>query len=289
MDLKRIIRKEVFKRLNEGMSDEGVPDLKYYAFDWDDNIMYMPTQIIVLDDNDEEVKMSTEDFAEYREMIGKEDFDYKGKTIVGYAQRPYRFFTVEGDKNFMTDCMLAETGPSWSDFVECINGGSVFSIITARGHTPSVMKEAVYNLIVSNHQGIDSKQCVENLKKYIQLVMDQDASGLSDKEVIDDYLELCYFAPVTNPSFGGGSASNPEEGKINALRYFISYCRELSSMIGAKGMFKNDIMNNEPSIGFSDDDLRNVEKISGFLEKEYPEKPVDVYLTKGGKKIKYDK
>jgi hypothetical protein len=31
---------------------------------------------------------------------------------------------------------------------------------------------------------------------------------------------------------------------------------------------------------------RNIEKISGFLEKEYPEKPVDIYLTKGGEKRK---
>ena len=30
-----------FKKLNisEGISDIGTPDLKYYAFDWDDNIL----------------------------------------------------------------------------------------------------------------------------------------------------------------------------------------------------------------------------------------------------------
>ena len=286
MNLKTIIRKQVFKIIKEGISEEGTPDLKYYAFDWDDNILFMPTTIIVLDDNDEEVKMSTEDFAEYRGEIGKENFEYKGRTIVGYANNPYRNFTVEGDKNFLTDCMMAKTGPSWSDFVECVNGGSVFAIITARGHSPEVMKEAVYNLIISNHDGIDSKRCVENLKKYIELLMDQDASELSDKDVIDDYLELCYFAPVTNPGFGGGSASNPEEGKIMALRSFISYCKELSNEIGVRGLFKNDMLNKEPKIGFSDDDPRNIEKISGFLEKEYPEKPVDIYLTKGGEKKK---
>ena len=30
----------------EGFDPEGNPDLKYYAFDWDDNIVTMPTQII---------------------------------------------------------------------------------------------------------------------------------------------------------------------------------------------------------------------------------------------------
>jgi hypothetical protein len=29
--------------------------------------------------------------------------------------------------------------------------------------------------------------------------------------------------------------------------------------------------------------------MNDFLEKEYPEKPVDIYLTKGGEKIKYNK
>ena len=45
-------------------------------------------------------------------------------------------FGVEGDKKFIVDSLLAEPGPSWNDFVECINGGSIFAIITARGHTP---------------------------------------------------------------------------------------------------------------------------------------------------------
>jgi len=43
--------------------------------------------------------------------------------------------------------MKAPTGPAWNDFVEAVNNGSIFSIITARGHTPSILKNAVYNLI----------------------------------------------------------------------------------------------------------------------------------------------
>ena len=65
--------------LLEGFDDAGSPDLKYYAFDWDDNLMYMPTKIILKDDNGNEVPMSTEDFAEHRHQIGKEDFDYDGQ------------------------------------------------------------------------------------------------------------------------------------------------------------------------------------------------------------------
>ena len=287
------IKKHVYNQLNkrklvkEGFDDEGTPDMKYYAFDWDDNICFMPTQIIVLTENEEEVGMSTEDFAEHRHQIGVEPFPYKGTTIVGYANDTYRNFTVKGDKRFIIDSMVASPGPSWNDFVECINGGSILAIITARGHTPDVLKESIYNFIISNHNGLNSKTLVGNLKKYRNLannpISESFDLNVDDKEIIEDYLNMCRFHPVT---YGSGSAANPEQGKIDALRGFISYCQELASEIGKKAFFKNDIENNEiiPIIGFSDDDPRNTEKIKDFLSSEYEKSPVKVYLTKGGEK-----
>ncbi len=286
------IRKHIFneikkRRLLEGFDDEGKPDTKYYAFDWDDNICFMPTQIMVLTENEEEVGMSTEDFADHRHQIGVEPFNYKGTTIVGYANNPFRNFRVEGDKRFIIDSMVAAPGPSWNDFVECLNGGSIFAIITARGHNPEVLKEATYNYIISNHNGINSKTLVENLKKYRNLsdnpISESFDLKVNDKEIIMEYLDMCRFYPV---SFGEGSAANPEEGKIKAMREFISYCRDLAREIGEKAFFKNDIGNNEviPTIGFSDDDPRNIEKMKEFLSSEYEEKPVRTYLTKGGEK-----
>lgn len=280
MSVKRII-KEFFeeKQLREGFDPQGNPDLKYYAFDWDDNIVTMPTQIILLSDDDQEVGMSTEDFAEYRSMVGNEPFEYKDKTIVGYAKDPYRNFSVVGDSAFIIDSMTAKPGPSWSDFVECINGGSIFAIITARGHTPSVLRESIYNYIVTNHDGIDKDTLIENLKKYRKMVGSK-SSG--DMDMINEYLDMCKYYPVT---YGEGSASSPEEGKIKALREFISYVREMANTLGKKAFLKNDIKNNFiPRIGFSDDDPKNVEKIKSFLDKEYEDKPVKTYLTKGGNK-----
>ena len=103
--------------LLEGFDDAGSPDLKYYAFDWDDNLMYMPTKIILQDEKGNEVQMSTEDYAKYRHDIGVNDFDYKGHKIVGYANEPYRNFRKEGDKQFKIDSMKAKPGPAWSDFI----------------------------------------------------------------------------------------------------------------------------------------------------------------------------
>ena len=47
-------------KFNEKLEGKGI--LLYYAFDFDDNILTMPTQILVLDQNGEEVGMTTEEF-----------------------------------------------------------------------------------------------------------------------------------------------------------------------------------------------------------------------------------
>ncbi len=278
------------KKINEGFDNEGNPDSKYYAFDWDDNLLYMPTKIIVLSDNDEDIEMSTEDFAKYRSKIGKESFNYKGKKIVDFSSNPFVNFGVKGNKKFIIDSMLAKPGPSWPDFVECINGGSIFAIITARGHDPKTIKEVVLNFIYSNHLGINNKLLIDNLNKYRSFSNDNVSENIkvrfNNKDLIMDYLNLCFFNPV---SFEGGNASDPEKGKINALRKFISYCKEMAKEIGDKAFFRNDIENKEiiPSIGFSDDDQKNIESIKNFLKNEYDNSPVKTYLTKDGEKINY--
>ena len=94
---------------------------------------------------------------------------------------------------------------------------------------------------------------------------------------------MCKYHPVT---YGEGSASNPEEGKIKALREFINYVKYQSQKLGQKVTFTNDVKNNfVPLIGFSDDDPGNIESIKKFLDKEYEESPVKTYLTKGGDKL----
>jgi len=286
MNINKYVRNFVKNKLNEGFTEEGNPDTKYYAFDWDDNIMFMPTSIIVLSENDDEVPMSTEDFAEHRHQIGKEPFSYKGTTVVDFAPDPFRNFGVKGDKRFVLDAMVASVGPSWNDFVECINGGSIFAIITARGHNPKTLKEGVYNLIMANKNGLNSRTLAENLYRYRnignEVTGENKTKALTPKE-LREYLDLCRFYPV---SFGEGSATNPEEGKIKAMREFISYCKQMAQEIGEKAFFKNDVENNEilPIIGFSDDDPRNIDKMKEFLDDEDTEKLVKTYLTKGGEK-----
>lgn len=276
MNYKKIV-KEI---ISEIIQDQMKPTMKYYAFDWDDNLMYMPTKIYLKDENGKSVGMSTEDFAEYRTEVGKEPFDYEGHTIVGFDDDAFRDFKVTGDKKFLVDAMKAPTGPAWDDFVEAVNNGSIFAIITARGHTPSVLKQGVYNLIQRNMHGLDKKEIVKNLRKYRDISEEDD---LTDDELIKTYLEMCKWHPV---SFGEGSAANPEELKVSAMRQFMEYVKNLSQRLQEKAYMKNKISNYfTPYIGFSDDDLKNVQTMKKHFDDE---SGLDIYHTGGGKKTKFE-
>ena len=268
------------KVVTEGFDDLGMPTLKYYAFDWDDNLMFMPTKIIVESSDGDEVGMSTEDFATYRSMIGKEPFDYKGKSIVGFSSDPFRNFGTKGDKKFLLDSMKAKAGPAWADFVEAVNNGSIFSIITARGHNPATLKEAVYNMIVSNHRGLNKDLLIKNLVKFRDFADDE---KVGKQDLIREYMDLLKFYPVT---YGQeDSASSPEELKVVAMKDFISYVKEQSAKLGTKVFLKNGIKNKFiPQIGFSDDDIKNVK----VMKKEFEDEPsLKTYSTAGGIKTRY--
>jgi len=276
MDHKKLVREII----SEIFSEQLKPTMKYYAFDWDDNLMYMPTQIYLKDDKGNSVGMSTEDFAEYRTEIGQEPFEYEGHTIVGFDEDAFRDFRVTGDKKFLKDAMTAETGPAWDDFVEAVNNGSIFAIITARGHTPSILKQAVYNLIKNNKHGLNKETIVKNLRKYRDLA---DEDDLSDDELIRSYLEMCRFYPV---SFGEGSAANPEELKVLAMREFMTYVQNLSKQLQEKAFMKNKISNYFiPYVGFSDDDLRNVQTMRKYFDDE---DELKIYHTSKQGKTSYE-
>ena len=271
--------KNTIIRILREIEEREIP-MKYYAFDWDDNLMYMPTQIYLLDDDGEEVGMGTEDFAEHRTEIGKKPFDYKGFTIVNFAYDPFRDFRTNGDGKFLKDVMSAELAEdaAWPDFVEAINSGSLFAIITARGHRPNTLKSGVLKLINSNRGGIDSDELYDSLVRMRKNAGEKP----KDKETeIKKYLDLCRFYPV---SYGEGSATNPEVAKISAMNKFKSYVQAQAEKLNLRlsKNIENGIANKfVPMIGFSDDDPRNIEAMSKGV------KDIKIYSTHGGKKKLY--
>lgn len=272
-------------RIHEGIDEKGTPDMKYYAFDWDDNVVHMPTKIMLKTEDGDEIGMSTDDFAEYRHQIGKEPFNYKGDVIVGYTDEPFKNFQTPGDKNFLIDAMRAELGPAFDDFREAINGGSIFSIITARGHKPNTLKQAVYNYIIDGFNGINKDELVKNLRKYRDISGEED---MTDDELIKTYLDMNRFHPVSYNDPEG--AANPEEAKVRAMDKFVDYVKELSRELNKKAYLKKDVGNKfvpaKPTIGFSDDDIRNVEVMKKHF-KDQPDNIVKTYSTAGGIKKEY--
>jgi hypothetical protein len=220
--------------------------------------------------------MSTHAFATYREKIGKEEFPYEGHVIKDYAENPFRNFRVQGDRQFLQDIKVAKTAPAFKDFKECVEGASLFAIITARGHTPTILKEACKEYILSGFNGIETNKVLDSIKQYNQLY--GVTKEMSPEELVDDYLDKCKFHPV---SFGGGSAASPEKLKVEALNDFIEYVN-----VQPKSIRKHATKGAKIQIGFSDDDKKNIETmIAHFGAREGSGK-----FKKGGKqslKIKY--
>jgi hypothetical protein len=111
---------------------------------------------------------------------------------------------------------------------------------------------------------------------------------MTDTELIKSYLELNKYHPV---SFGDEEgAANPEVAKVKAMESFVDYIKAMAGVLNKRAFLKNDVSNkfvpNKLSIGFSDDDLRNVELMSKHFNKK-PDNIVKTYSTSGGIKKEY--
>jgi hypothetical protein len=116
--------------------------------------------------------------------------------------------------------------------------------------------EACKNYILSGFNGINTDEVIKNIKRYNELygVTEQEEQTDEQKvksQLVDKYLELCRFEPVT---FGQGSAASPEKLKVEALNNFIAYVN-----IEAKRVKKDAQKGSKIQIGFSDDDYKNIE------------------------------
>lgn len=293
--MKKIIIAELNKLKNKKLIFER--ELRMYALDWDDNILRMPTKIYLKTDNGKVVGMATDNFAEYRHLIGKEPFQYEGNTIVGFDNDAYRDFTHP--ETFLQDAEKAiranRTSPSFDKFKETLIYANPFSIITARGHDPQVIKKGVklfINMVLSPEE---KKEMVNNIKDVInfeKLGSFYKPEQLDDDTVIDIYLdEKGEYHPVSSKEFGekmglpvSGGAANPEHAKKMALANFVE------KVFDNVGKLIQNKEYSRVSLGFSDDDVRNVNAMIEFIEDElskmYPEIHFVIYDTSEGGKRK---
>ena len=247
-------------------------ELHYYAFDFDDNILHMPTFIHMdklVDGEWIPTDVSTSEFAKVRN--DKEVWRLLNNDPVS-AFSEFRDVGPRGDNAFIEDVKKAlsqnDQGPSWDNFIKCLSEGAIFSIITARGHEPDTIRKAVEFIIDNYLSDEDSNLLYNNCLKHAYIFADNGdfdriPSGiLSQTALIKTYLDNCDYYGVTSDwfinKFGSVSASNPEKAKEMALEEFINKCNKLGHSIGAKSV----------SVGFSDDDSGNVEHVRAYFKEK---------------------
>jgi hypothetical protein len=269
--------RKLLREIEENVTKIPIP---FYMFDWDDNLRYMPTKIYLIGvdeyGNEDEVEMSTEDFAEHRGDIKVRDFEYNGYTIIDYAPDPFRDFK-SGIEKFLEDVEMSEKAPAWDKFVKAINNGYYLAIITARGHNPEIIKEAIRHLIDNNVEGIDKFQLFNSLVERKELLKEE---PLDEGQEIDDYLDDCLYYTVGYYYPSGGS-SKPEEIKAMAMNSFKDDGEYLVDSMNQKlAAYSINHFKFVAKFGFSDDDIKNIK----FAIKNT--KDIDIIYTGRGKEEK---
>ena len=266
--------------------------LKYSCFDWDDNILFMPTKIHMeelVDNKWTKKDISTEKFAEIRSL---DNWKSNDDSFIEFRDHGKR-----GSDAFLDDVKKAikekTFGPSWDDFIKCIRNGNIFAIITARGHESESIRKGVEYIINNVMNDDDKNELISNLIAFNMLFFDKDEynydnsyeyyKNIKTKDMIKLYLDKCYFIGVSSPNFvqnHGGDASNPEKGKVIAMDNFVNKINEYSK-----------ILDLEAKIGFSDDDKHNVKKIKKFFNEistNYDQIMFDVFDTSNKKIQKFE-
>jgi len=245
-------------------------ELHYYAFDIDDNLFHMPTVIHMekkINDEWKPIDVSTAEFAKVRN--DKENY----RLLPGNSSfSEFRDTGPRGNKAFIEDMKLAirndDFGPSWSAFKKCLSEGSLFALITARGNEPDTYRKAVEwiidNILTEEERFLLYSNCLKHAHFFSHGVeFERIPKGqLSQTPLIKVYLDECDFYGVSSETFakefGASSAANPEYAKELALDKFIEKCNSLGRQIGAKSV----------SIGFSDDDPKNVEHVRKYFKEK---------------------
>jgi hypothetical protein len=265
-------------------------DLKYYIFDWDDNILHMPTRI--------HLEKKTEDGSWVPHAVSTAVYSVIRTDTESY--RPPRgdwenafveFRDVDDDDEnvFLRDTRTAidrvtsgetEQAPSFRRFRQTLVEGRLFGIVTARGHDPKIIREAVEYFIENVLSDGERATMVKNLRGYMRSFAPDDPAD-TDADVVSYYLNHNKYHGVMSPHFKslmtsarGAATETTEEGKQFAIRDFVEHVIRIAH---ERGITK------PISVGFSDDDVGNAQAVEEYIRdemaKEFPSVKFVVYYT----------
>jgi len=262
-------------------------DFKYYIFDWDDNILRMPTRIHLEKLGEDgvwrPVSVSTATFALVRTDAEHYRFPTEGGRKAAFRDFEDAPDSALADRAFIRDTHAALAriaagempGPSFTTLRKTLREGRIFAIVTARGHSPETIREAVKIFIETVLNPAERAEMMANLRGYRHCFDKVTAFG-TDEEELDIYLSMCRYNAVTNPDFRERmaedrdfgarlaetpSARAPELAKEFAIRDFIEHLLHTIRRTGGAG-------GRGIAVGFSDDDPGNVRAVSDYIRRE---------------------
>ena len=260
-------------------------DFKYYIFDWDDNILHMPTRIHLekkcADGTWRHVSVSTGTYA-----LVRTDSEHYRLPRDGGREAAFREFQDAagdiGDSAFIRDTRAAlkrikageKPGPSFETLRKTLREGRIFAIVTARGHEPETIQNAVRIFIDEVLTADERREMMANLRGYRHCFDKVDHFGTDDEE-LDYNLSFCRYHTVTNPGFKERLADDsdfgerfanadtdrkPEVAQEFAIRDFTEHLFRTLQRTGGLGR--------SVAVGFSDDDAGNVSAVSDYIRAE---------------------
>ncbi len=141
----------------------------FYFFDFDDNVAYLSTPIILFHKTTgEEIKLSSGEFAENHKDIGKaglfKDYfmnfnDENGsfrhfrdkKFTEGQIKKGVKQSFVEDVQSALENAESVWKAPSWNSFFHATYNQRPVSLITARGHHPETIKDGIDLMVRDGH------------------------------------------------------------------------------------------------------------------------------------------
>ena len=249
-------------------------DLKYYIFDWDDNILRMPTYIHLerrlADGTWVPHLVSTALFS----VIRNDTRNYRppdGDWEKAFVE--FRDSATQDESKFLADARRAidrlqagqeHAPPSFETFRKTLREGRIFAIVTARGHRPATLRKGVELFIERLLSDAERAEMVRNLRGWLVCYEGEKANAaLTDAQVVDNYLSMNRYHAVTNPDFIAAvkaqrtpGAEKSETRKQFAILDFLEWLFRMIERIGARKPI---------SVGFSDDDPANVAAVADFI------------------------
>ena len=275
-------------------------DLKYYIFDWDDNILHMPTRIH-LERKTEEGEWVPHSVSTALFSVIRNDTEHYRPPEGDWENAFFEFRDIDVDDEnvFLRDTKKAidlvisgatKPAPSFVKFRQTLAEGRLFAIVTARGHDPVIIKSAVTYFIDTVLTDAERNRMMSNLWGYLEC-FDRNHKFKTNEDVLNNYLDLNKYHGIMSSHFKQllvqrkTPTASPEEGKQFAIKDFVEHIIRIAQERGLEKPI---------SVGFSDDDLNNLNAVQDYIRQElarqFPHVKFVVYDTsdpevKSGRKI----